>query len=314
MAQYRRQPRAGSARATRRDELCCRLACSVLGWLLHAGCAPDSPAQATQEMADASDPVAAESDTAPAESDVDASAREQNREQDLDAAAPGPQEDASSARPEAAESEPEGAHEPEAGTPASDAGIDPEQLPYARSVVRFAPGEHAGFGQERFPDIVLGPPDGKGNSAASLDVLSLGVGGEIVLGFGERELRDAPGPDLIVFENPFWPGGDARRVFAEPGEVALSADGENWSVFPCDPAGSGGGKYPGCAGWTPSAAYDPFAALPPDPAQTGGDAFDMAELGLSSARFVRIRDLSSSGAGNSAGFDLDAVALIHYAP
>ena len=49
----------------------------------------------------------------------------------------------------------------------------------------------------------------------------------------------------------------------------------------------------------------------PDPKRTGGDAFDLADVKVTRARFVRIRDLSSSGSGTSAGFDLDAAGLIH---
>src|SRR5262249_48351579 len=103
----------------------------------------------------------------------------------------------------------------------------------------------------------------------------------------------------------------ARRVFAEPGAVAVSTDGESWHEFACDPAGDGLGHYPGCAGWTPTRVYDPFELIPLDPARSGGDAFDLAELEVERARYVRIRDLSTSGTGNSAGFDLDAVGAIH---
>src|SRR5215207_1336025 len=96
----------------------------------------------------------------------------------------------------------------------------PKPPPYAESVQSFQPGEAAGYNEAKLPDIVLGPPRGKGNSAGSLDVLSLGVHGEIVLGFGAQVIVDGPGADLIVFENPFWPSGDASQVFAELGEVS----------------------------------------------------------------------------------------------
>lgn len=187
----------------------------------------------------------------------------------------------------------------------------PDSLPYARSVERFEPGADAGFNQDKLPDVVLGPPRGKGTQGGSLDVVSLGLGGELVLGFGDRAIVDQPGPDLIVFENPFWPGGDASLVYAELAEVSVSEDGETWLTFPCDAAGDGAGNFPGCAGWTPTLAYDPLEILPLDPAQTGGDAFDLAELELPSARFVRIRDLATLEAtGTTSGFDLDAVGLV----
>jgi len=182
------------------------------------------------------------------------------------------------------------------------------RLPYARSVVRFEPGEGAGFGAELLPGVVLGPPRGAGKGAGSLDVLSLGLGGEIVVAFGERAIVDGPGPDLVVFENAFFPSGDQTRVYAEPGEVALSEDGEAFVAFACDAEGD---QLAGCAGKTPTEAYDPLSIDPIEPGLTGGDAFDLATLGLTRATFVRIRDRSRDGAGNTAGFDLDAVGIVH---
>jgi len=185
-------------------------------------------------------------------------------------------------------------------------------LPYAREVVSFTPGEFAGFGADRFPEIVLGPPGGEGRTSGSLDVLSLGVGGEIVLGFGERVIEDGPGPDFVVFENPFYPEGDPAQVFAEPAAVAVSTGGDDFLEYACDAEGDGRGRFAGCAGVTPTEAFDPSEVDPVDPELTGGDAFDLAELGVSEARFVRLSDRSSEGSGNNAGFDLDAVGLVHF--
>lgn len=187
----------------------------------------------------------------------------------------------------------------------------PADLPYATSVESFTPGDGAGFNQSKLPDVVLGPPSGVGTGRGSLDVVSLGTGGEIVLGFA-GEIADEPGPDFIVFENPFWPGGDESQVFAELGEVSVSEDGETWHVFPCDTAGDGEGRYPGCAGVTPTQKFDAVELVPLDPAQSGGDAFDLAELELTAARFVKIRDLATLPASdNTTGFDLDAVGIVH---
>jgi hypothetical protein len=186
-------------------------------------------------------------------------------------------------------------------------------LPYARSVESIAFGDGAGFNQAKLPGVVLGPPEGRGTGQGSLDVLSLGAGGEIVLGFGELGIVDGPGPDLIVFENSFWPNADASQVFAERGEVSVSEDGEDWQSFTCDSAGDGQGNFAGCAGVTPTLDYDAATLVPLDPAQTGGDAFDLAVLGLSRARFVKIIDLRSvEAAGTTSGFDLDAVGLVNY--
>jgi hypothetical protein len=121
---------------------------------------------------------------------------------------------------------------------------------------------------------------------------------------------DGPGPDLLVFENPFWAGGDPAQVFAELGEVSVSQDGVTWHSFPCDPASSG--PWPGCAGWTPTESFDPASTPRLDQETCGGDAFDLAQLGLKSALYVRVRDLSGAGGAPSAGFDLDSVGLIHH--
>ncbi len=189
---------------------------------------------------------------------------------------------------------------------------DPSELPYAREVISFAPGSGAGYGQDDLPGVILGPPSGSASGMGALHVLSLGVGGEVILGFDGRILEDGAGPDLVVFENPFWIGGDQTNPFAELGEVAVSMDGETWTAWTCDTVGAGQGRWPDCAGWSPTLAYDSFALVPIDAAQTGGDVFDLADIGLTEARYVRIRDLATEGAGPSAGFDLDAVGMLYW--
>ena len=193
----------------------------------------------------------------------------------------------------------------------SGGGSSNDELPYARNVVSFEPGEGAGFGDDELPGVVLGPPDGRGELQGSLDVLSLGKGGSIVLGFGALGIVDGDGPDFVVFENAFWPSGDPTLVFAEPGEVSVSEDGTDWHAFECDAAGDGMGRFAGCAGVTPTLEYDVNRAVPLDPTLSGGDAFDLADVGLARARFVRITDVSNAGSTPSAGFDLDAVGIVN---
>jgi hypothetical protein len=183
---------------------------------------------------------------------------------------------------------------------------------YATSVESFTPGEAGGYNADKLPGIVLGPPRGKGTDSGSLDVLSLGSGGEIVLGFGEHTIADGPGPDFVVFENAFWPGGDPSQVFAELGEVSVSEDGETWQTFACNASGDGNGRYPGCAGWTPTLVYDANKLVPLDPERSGGDAFDLADLGVMRAHLIKIHDLKTlETGGTTSGFDLDAVGAIH---
>lgn len=199
-----------------------------------------------------------------------------------------------------------------AGCSGASDGPDAPEPPYAASVESFSPGQGAGFGQSNLPDVVLGPPHGKGTDSGSLDVLSLGSDGEIVLGFGSQTIVDGTGADFVVFENPFWPNGDAAAVYAELGEVSVSEDGKQWKTFACDTQGDGQQHFPGCAGWSPTLEYDATTLVPLEPEQTGGDAFDLADVGLASARFVKIHDLKTLEiAGTSSGFDLDAVGIVH---
>lgn len=177
---------------------------------------------------------------------------------------------------------------------------------FASCVDAFTPGDGAGFGQESFPAVVFGAPKGGGSHAGSTDVLSLGKGGSIVVGFGANAVVDGPGPDLLVFENAFYIGDHPDKPFAEPGEVSVSDDGASWATFPC---AKDQFPYEGCAGWHPVFAESDASAL--DPASAGGDAFDLADVGLAEVRFVRIVDVSDHGAEPNAGFDLDAVAVIH---
>lgn len=181
--------------------------------------------------------------------------------------------------------------------------------PFAARVVSFAAGEGASFGHAAMPDVVLGPPQGAGDLRGSTDVVSLGRGGEIVLAF-EREVVDGPGADFVVFENAFVVPGVEERYWEELGEVSVSADGATWVAFPCDPQGAR--PHTGCAGWNPVYAHPANGISPLDPRVAGGDPFDLATVGLASARFVRIRDLATQGLMEPAtGFDLDAVGVIH---
>lgn len=180
---------------------------------------------------------------------------------------------------------------------------------YATEVVSFTPGPGATFGHRAMPDIVLGPPQGRGDRSGSTDVVSLGLGGTIVLGF-DRDIVDGPGADFVVFENAFVADGREQRVWMEFAEVSVSEDGARWVTFRCDPAGSA--PFTGCAGWSPvyASAESGYCAL--DPRVSGGDFFDLAAVGVTRARFVRIRDLQTLGAMPPAsGFDLDAVGVLH---
>ncbi len=187
---------------------------------------------------------------------------------------------------------------------------------FATEVVTFAPGPCAGFGAARMPGVVEGPPEGAGTLQGSFDVVSLGTGGEIVLGFGENAIVDGPGPDFIVFENAFYANGDPSQIASDLGEVSVSEDGESWTAFPCSPQ-TPGPPFGTCAGWRPVLASSANGISPFDPAAAGGDVYDLAAIGVARARFVRIRDLFQTACPESGprptnyGFDLDAVAILN---
>lgn len=186
----------------------------------------------------------------------------------------------------------------------ADAGpLSPD--PWADRVVRVQYGPGAGFGQDRMPFVVLGPPEGGGDSAGSLDVLSLGRDGLIELEFTDLMAVDGPGVDLLVFENPFG-------TFFETGVVAVSADGADWREFPCA-AGDPDAGFAGCAGLRYVFGNPALGISATDPLVAGGDGYDLASVGLTFARFVRIRDSGANRfyAPPGGGFDLDAVAVVN---
>lgn len=177
------------------------------------------------------------------------------------------------------------------------------------SVVEFTPGAGAGFGQSRMPDIVLGPPQGTGDMIGSTHVVSLGRGGKICLRM-TAPIEDRPGPDFIVFENPFFVAG-VERTFVELGEVSVSEDGQRFATFECQRTA----PYRGCAGVTPVYSSPSNAIEATDPRYSGGDAFDLSALSMTRATVVCVRDLETEGLMPPAtGFDLDAIVAVRAAP
>jgi hypothetical protein len=209
-----------------------------------------------------------------------------------------------------------------------------------------APNPAALFGAAFAPGIVLGPPGDSEAFAGSSSVLTLGFTGSVLLGFDDIVIENRPGPDFLVFENPFFrfpvpaSANDDYRIFAEPGRVEVSADGLHWETFPYDPAAlqdaselpAGGDVDPtlyaaltGLAGLTPTFTGNWTVAN--DPATfdrlgtggisgAGGDAFDLETVGLTEARFVRVSDADTQIGfpGTGEGFDLDAIVVLNGRP
>lgn len=186
----------------------------------------------------------------------------------------------------------------------------------ADSLISVTPGTGAGYGAAYVPSNVLGLPDttGRGDVAAidPRQILSLGLGGEIVLMFKHHPIIDGPGPDFTVFENAFYYTiGANERIYAEPGEISVSADGVHFVPFPFDSL-----TLRGCAGVTPTNGDRD----PADPSVSGGDSFDLRDVGMDTVRYVRIRDVTSVIINNPQspfrdptlnGFDLDAVVAVN---
>ena len=188
---------------------------------------------------------------------------------------------------------------------------------FVTTVVNFTPGTCGGFGADGLPSIVEGPPIGGGLSTGSTDVLSLGGGGSITLSFAPNAIVDGPGADFIVFENAFLTNpNDPSTVFAEPGEVSVSDDGTTWTTFPCTASAY---PYGACAGWHPVLSSPGDGIDPADPNAAGGDAFDLKDVGVTHAKFVRVVDKTNEpcdvdagpSSANKNGFDLDAISIVN---
>jgi TonB family protein len=212
--------------------------------------------------------------------------------------------------------------------------------PYADAVPLYVQGANGGFNAGSLPGVVTGSPVGGGLFIGGTDVVSLGRDGEIQLSFDDNVIVDGPGVDFTVFENAFLEigaGSITDPPFAEPARVSVSQDGSTWIPFSCSLILAGGPYWPGCAGIYPvlsdGTLVQPHASIPTSvpiqdlvgvsiftitaPPGSGGDSFDLADVGLSWARYVRIQsadfDVDVVGSGNS-GFDLDAVAAVHSSP
>ncbi len=184
------------------------------------------------------------------------------------------------------------------------------------TVYSFTPGtgQNAGQSDEYFPKNIFGIPSRTANStvpeSSPDEICSLGFGGEIIIGFKGHYLYDGPGPDFIIFENVFI-NPVTKKMFVEPATVSVSQDGINYIPFPYNPE-----TLEGCAGLTPTNGdQNPF-----DPNLSGGDKFDIAELGLSMITHIKITDISEQIKNNKqhkyydpiiSGFDLDALTGLY---
>jgi len=210
--------------------------------------------------------------------------------------------------------------------------------PYADEVVSYIQGANGGYNANLLPAVALGPPAGAGLWVGSLDVVSLGREGSLVLRFVDNVIVDGPGADFTVFENPFMlieGDGYSAPPFAEPGRVKVSQNGTDWEEFPCTLSAAAGPYWPGCTGVYPvfsnlGLTPNPHPSIPTTtpiedlvdqdsfsfqpPPGSGGDSFDLADVGFAWVRYVKIEtttfEARSASLGQS-GPDIDAVVAIH---
>lgn len=177
----------------------------------------------------------------------------------------------------------------------------------------------AGFGQNLgqdptfFPKNIFGFPYQDADSLVPAngqeDVLSLGMGGEIVIGFKNKVLLDVDGNDFFIYENVLK-NPITEVFFKEPAIISVSQDGINYYTFSYDSL-----TLNGCAGTLPTLTkgkdYNPF--------NCGGNGFDINKLGLKYIKYIKIKDFTEYITKTPShpnydpilsGFDLDAVVGI----
>jgi len=187
------------------------------------------------------------------------------------------------------------------------------------TVYWFYPGTGQNLGQDSgyFPKNIFKLPDTIASevvpSSSPADICSIGLGGEICVGFKDFEVVDLEGPDFTIFENAFV-NPVTKKVFAEPAVVSVSADGVEFIDFPWDYE-----SLEGCAGTKPTNGKgNPF-----DPSESGGNSFDLSTIGLKKIKYIKIKDICNLILNDKnhpfyspllSGFDLDCVVGIHLLP
>jgi hypothetical protein len=174
-------------------------------------------------------------------------------------------------------------------------------------------------------------------------VFSFGWGGYVTVGF-DRPVLNGAGPDLIIFGNAFYVGGDPDSIWREPGYVEVGVDvdgngvpspGDRWYLILGNPAppfplpSSYWGIYPGLTrGYADCSPTDntgnPLIPTDPDtpgiaPGSAGGDAIDLdwavdemsgQPVHLAAVNFVRITHALNTGSFlGPSSTEVDAIAI-----
>lgn len=187
---------------------------------------------------------------------------------------------------------------------------------------------------------IFNPANALGAPGGATHVHSLGIGGDLTLGF-LLPITNGPGADFLVGENPFRLAGSWWQVFAEVMFVEVASDGVHFARFPSRYFGPP--VQPGAFGTVPVGFYGQLAGQHPvlaaapgvdaqDVVDAGGDAFDLADLAgdplvvanlvdLQAITHVRLVDVQSGTSLDSTGApifdpgsgsaDVDHVTVIH---
>lgn len=184
-------------------------------------------------------------------------------------------------------------------------------------VFSFTPGEFQflGQGEEFYPANILGIPSRIASEnvaeATENEVLSVGLGGDIIVGNSDNVIVDGKGADFTIFENVFRNPVNGL-LFKEPAIVSVSKDGINYTEFPYKFS-----SLEGCAGTHPTYGSADYC----DSEVSGGDSFNLLDIGMDSIRYIKIKDITDQLKAKQnhkyfdfslSGFDLDAVVIHNY--
>jgi hypothetical protein len=183
--------------------------------------------------------------------------------------------------------------------------------PYSYKISRFMPGltESGYFIDYEGIDIessVSGQPDFVRSTIMRREsfknnLLSFGNGGSIVYEIEGGTITDQDGPDFVIYGDSGFTGG----IKTAKVEVAEEDTPSAYIEFPCDSVIP---PFKGCAG-----IHQVNSSKSSDIILAGGDAYDLARIGVKRAKFIRITDTgdNKSQMPETDGFNLDSIALVH---
>ncbi len=217
--------------------------------------------------------------------------------------------------------------------------------PFATSVVDYTQGTNGSSGFDD-PSVALGIPtlDTSFGDVTPFNspflanqIVSIGAGGELVVGFA-GPVEDDPlnpfGIDLLIYGNAFFFDPSfapiANDIFADPGQISVSQDGDTWfdirgvfadGLFPSLAFVDGSGPFAGVGtilsdftrpvdpsiDWL-GKGFDQIVEL--YAGAGGGAGVDIAETGLPWIQFVRV----SQGMDDPFSTEIDAFADVRPVP